>query len=262
MRYNKRSMSQSVLLTVIVVASVSLILISFSGNLSAKISKTGDIEACRLSVLAQAQTKTVGVSPISLDCERRKLVFYDDKVEINGKKTRISNYDKNKKELDEDIVNKAVAEELRTCWYKMGEGELDVFRQHVFGTGETACTLCTEIEFDESVKQDKFEALLDFLKGNYIPNSDISYFDFLIRSQRDQYLFGKIPWSQWSPWSYGTTDKIDYSSYFEKDKKYVIYFLGWKPAWLEEKTGAATSAYYIGLGEPEKAADECRRLVN
>jgi len=155
----------------------------------------------------------------------------------------------------------------------MGEGTVDAFRQNII-KGENVCTICAEINFDNSVKQNEFWGLVKYLKTEKIPNSRDYYIDYLIKSQRNIYLelplIGLLPWTQYGPWGNGTTNikeiegdkKKPSTTTFDTSKDYVIYFLGFKPGIFNDKLGAFSSAYYIGLGGPEKAAEECKRLVN
>ena len=277
---NKKGIGFYTLAVLLILLAILLIFLPFTSNLVGVLKKGGDVEACRLSVLAQSQIKLAGSSPVSLNCDRRQVKFYNNKIEINGKKDPKYDF----KQLDSSVVNKAVAEELRMCWYMMGEGELNVFQQQlseatiVGFTGENVCNICSEISFDKSVDRTKqFTGLVDYLKGNKIPNQDAYYFDYLIKSQRDKYLlWGIVPWTQYTPWSWGTTDKIsdsleeDLKKYqetgtyteFNPDERYIVYFLAWKPSWLKEKLRSSTSAYYIGLASPGKVVSGCRMLVN
>lgn len=247
------------LIEIILIIVVAFILIGGAQQLVGILKKGSDFETCRLSILAQAQTKLGGSSFVPLKCERRKVEIFKDKVEINGRKESKYEFE----ELDENVVNKVVAEELRLCWYMAGEGKVNVFEQDISSGGENVCLICSEINFDKNVDRSRqFTGLLDYLKGNKIPDKDIQYFDYLINSQRNLYLlWGRIPWTQYNPWWYGTTDNVDYTS-FDQTQRYVVYFLAWKPDWLNEKLRTYTSAYYIGLGKPEKITKDCRRLVN
>ena len=132
------------LATIILVLVVAFILLNWAGTFASILKKGSDIEVCRLSVLAQAQTKLLGQTPVSLKCSRRQVKLFNDKIEINGKKE--SKYEF--KEVDDNIVNKLIAEELRLCWYMMGEGEINVFRQNIIVNTDTVCVVCAEISFD------------------------------------------------------------------------------------------------------------------
>ena len=211
---------------------------------------------------AFAKKETVGLGVSKIDCPRSKVVFYDDKVTINDKE--VEEFSK----LTNDLVNSYVAEELRKCWYKTGEGELDIFKYEGVVVPETytVCLVCSEIIFDKEAKQGSYDGLIEYLNGNELSlkgeAEKISYFDYLVRKQRNLYLlYGKIPWTQWAPWSYGTTNKISEEG-FDVKNKYYIYYMAWKPTWLNEKIKAFTSAQYIGLGTIEKLSTDCSYLYN
>ncbi len=275
---SKRSLAYSQLAVIILILVATFILLNWAGLFSNLIKKGGDIEVCRLSVWAQAQTKLMGSTPLKLNCDRRQVEFYNEKVEINGKEEAKFEF----KQLSNDIVSKVIAEELRLCWYMMGEGETDVFEQAMLiGNPQSVCAICSEIIFDDKIDRNKkFAGLIDYLKSNKIQGKDMFYFDYLVRSQRNRYLlWGNIAWSQYTPWGWGTTNNLpqkaagensesnlknynNHGDLFDPQKTYVIYFLSHKPNWAIEKTRAVTSSYYIGLGEPSKAAIECERLVN
>lgn len=276
---SKKALGMGTLAILIISLAVLFTLGFFSDAIAGIITGKGDIETCRLSVLAQAQTKVLGEALVNLKCPRRQVTIFEDKVEINDKKS--GNY--KFQELSNDAVNRVIAEELRSCWYKMGEGEVDVFQQEVYGFNENVCVICSEIDFDKKIDQTKkFTGLLDYLKSNKIPGGKANYFDYLIRSQRNLYLlWGYIPWTHYTPWGLGTTDLITsdlsnvgnfeenlqkYSktkdSEFRTNQNYVVYFLGFKPPWANELIKATKSAYYIGLGTPDKLTKECSRLQN
>lgn len=262
-KMNKKADAHTLVALLILILG-ALILFSFSGKLTNLLKEDADIETCRLSVLAQAQTRKtpgIGISTpgtlIPLDCPRRSLKIFEDKVEINGKKSNKYEF----KKLTADEMNRIAAEELRLCWYKMAEGNKNIFEQSYLIEFKTdTCLICSEIEFDKNIKNGPFEGLVDYLKSNKIPKGDVSYFYYLVKPQSDTYIF-YLPWTQWNPWLYGTSNQFTETN-FNPRNKYVIYFLAFKPGWLPETAKAVTSAYYIGLGNEEKLKEECSTLVN
>lgn len=242
----------------------ALILLTFGYSLANQLKEDTDIETCRLSVLAQAELRKVPVIGISspktivpLDCPRRKIKIFEDKVEIDKKKLKRYKFN----QLNREDVNRILAEELRLCWYKMAEGTKDVFEYDWLVSLKNVCLICAEIEFDKELNEQSFDGLLDYLKSNNLPKSDITYFNYLIRNQRDRYL-GYLPWSQyWTPWSWGTTNEIDKGS-ISTIEKYYIYFLAYKPDFFNTNIKAYTQAYYIGLGNGNKLTGECNEQVN
>lgn len=260
---NKKAVSPEMLVVLLVFVIGAMILTAYSITYASQLKEDSDIETCKLSVLAQSQTRKlplVGSTPqtiIPLDCPRRILKIFEDRVELNGKKTKKYDFEK----LSADEANRIIAEELRLCWYKMVEGNRDVFENSYLFGGENVCLICSEIEFDDKVKGE-FLGLLDYLKSRKIPRSDLSYFDYLIRSQKNLYLlWGNAPWTQYTPWGYGSTQKFAEDK-LNTNQRYSIYFLAYKPSWLYQFIRAYTSAYYIGLGKEDKLTDECSILVN
>ncbi|MBI2657822.1 hypothetical protein HYX08_03970 [Candidatus Woesearchaeota archaeon] len=257
---NKRGVEPQVLVVLIIVMAGALILFSFAYSTAGQLKENADVDTCRLSVLAQAQTKFFGKSVVKLDCPRRNIKIFENKVELNGKTSKKYSFGK----LTQEEVNKIAAEELRLCWYKMAEGNRNVLEQSIFFSDSKyyQCLICSEIEFDEKLRGRMFEGLDDYLKSSKIPNEAISYFEYLIRSQRNLYLlWGGIGWTQYTPYGHGKTGKID-DQKFDTNSRYLIYFLAMKPTWLVEQTEAYTSAYYIGLGKQDKIREECDILMN
>ena len=262
---NKKAMSETMVILLIFVLG-AIILFNFSGKLSTFFKEDSDIETCRLSVLAQSQTRNIPVvnvgtpgTIVPLDCPRRILKVFEDKVEIKDKKSTKYKF----KKLSEDDINNLVAEELRLCWYRMAEGKRNIFENSwIFGDPYT-CLICSEIQFDDELKGKSYGGLLEYLKSRKIPKSDISYFAYLIRSQNNIHLlWGRLPWAQWTPWGYGTTDKIDKDDKINTNDKYSIYFIAYKPSFASQVTKAYTQSSYIGLKIEEKLTEECHIQVN
>src|SRR3989338_2056864 len=87
---SKKALGMGTLAVLIISLAVLFTLGFFSDAIAGIITGKGDIETCRLSVLAQSQTKFLGglvESPISLKCPRIHITFFENKVEINGKKS-------------------------------------------------------------------------------------------------------------------------------------------------------------------------------
>ena len=256
---NKKAVMDTLAIILIFVIAAFILLV-FADDLADLFKGTTDIEICRLSVLAQAKTRTfLGVdSPktiIPLECPRRILKVYENKVELNGKKT--SEYDI--KKLTADDVNHIVAEELRLCWWKMAEGKQNVFEESVlFGTDRT-CLICAEVNFDEKLKGKYYNGINEYLRTKQIPESKITYFQYLVRDQN--HPAAGIPWSQYTPLGSVQTGKI-YESGFSSNEKYNIYFLAYKPPRALEFIGAYPSIYYIGLAKEEQIEKECDISVN
>ena len=253
---------QTVLLVILVAAALVM-----SGGAIAFVKyfkESGDIEACRLAVLAHSKLKTFGTSPLSADCPRRDVGFFTNKVEINGKKSKDYTFSK----LSEDAVNRVVADEMASCWYKMGEGNVDVFDQDFVYDIKKVCLICAEVRFDSDMADNSFANLDNFMKKNTPLGSGTTYSNYLTQGQRDKYITlgygaGSIPYSQYfGGWRDGSTNLVQEDQKFSTKESYVIYFLASKPDWFSEKVAAFTPAYYIGVGKPSKLSRECNLLVN
>ena len=262
---DKKAVSINVVVVLLIFVLGAMVLYSFAGKLGNIFKEDADTETCRLSILAQAQTRKIPVIGIDapgtlmpLDCPRRNLKIFENKVEIDGKKS--AKYDF--KKLTNDEVNKIFAEELRLCWYMTGEGNRNIFETgYIFGNYYT-CLICAEIEFDKALKEKSYGGLVEYLKSMKIPRGETTYFDYLIRSQRDKnFLWGTVPYTQYTPWGLGDTGKLSSES-INSDGKYLAYFMIYKPSFFAHYTGAFTQAYYIGSGKEEKLKEECDALVN
>lgn len=261
---NKKAVSPEMMVILLVFVIGAMILLVTSYTIAGILKEDTDIETCRLSVLAQAQLRKVPVVGVStpgtivpLDCPSRRLKIFENKLDIDGKESKRYYF----KKLSSDELNHIIAEELRLCWYQMVEGTKDIFEYDLI-SAQSVCLICSEVEFDEKLKGNSYEGLLDYLKSRKIPKADVTYFNYLIRSQRNRYfLWGNVPWTQYSPWGYGTTQRFSEDK-FIASQKYYIYFLAHKPAFLSQISGAYTQAFYIGLGKEEKLKDECSILMN
>ncbi len=253
----KAEMMFTTLVAVFILVLGALVLFKYAGDLKSILTEDADIETCRLSVLAQSQMKALGKSVVPLDCPRRNLKIYSNKVEINGKKS--SKYEF--KEISTEDINFIFAEELRSCWYKMTEGNRDIFENSIFYGVDNTCLICSEIEFNDNLKGKTFLGLSLYLKSTKIPKTAVSYQDYLERPQRNLYLLNQIPWTQYLPWGIGTTGRI-FEDKISSDDKYLVYFLAYKPAAFAETTKALSIAYYIGLYKENGLKDQCSILVN
>ena len=87
---NKKSMSDTLVVVLIFVIG-AIILLSFGSSVASKLKEDSDIETCRLSVLAQAQTrKPIGMAALPktytpLDCPRRSLKIFENNSLKDGK---------------------------------------------------------------------------------------------------------------------------------------------------------------------------------
>lgn len=210
----------SAIVIMILVVIVALGLFAFGQKIFTKQTGEGEIETCRLSVLSQAETEVGIKSPLSLDCKRRYVDIYDTKVKLGvdpDKTNTINIYEngekkKSFKELNSDIVNYVIAEEMRICWYEFDEAKTDIFPNEdptlaivQLGATDKTCFICSQINFDDSIKNNKFTDLLAYLKKTYVKDKKYTYNEYL-----------NMPSLSEKSWDELTQDKLINTDYFEK----------------------------------------------
>jgi hypothetical protein len=234
---NSRAVMSSSLVQILVALFVlAAVLIYIITSVTAK----ADREVCKASVLGQAMAINApgGEKLITPDCKTYNVVFFNDRVEINGKPAKV--YDERKADftkkfngLTDQIVNRVLAEEMRGCWYQFLEGNRKIFSSGGLIGGGTQvpyrCFLCDEIRFDKvTVAQEEFTGLYDYMQLKEMPSTTMTYYDYLVDSPRicESYE-GKICWEEYfkdeiatkSGWE--TPDQIS----FRKDTDYSLLFI-------------------------------------
>jgi len=98
-------------------------------------------------------------------------------------------------------------------------GETYVFNQELLKS-DNICIVCSEISFDINVEGKKFSALEDYLKSFKIPNDDVTYFDYITKSQDSYYQ----AWNTiYTPFSYpDDTSRIDQDS-IDTDQESIVF---------------------------------------
>lgn len=216
------------LIKIILLAVAFILLLALTYLFFVKANNQGNVEACKLNVLAQDTTKTPGLtgtgSGLSLTkCNKNYVYFSDTKVETgwdpdsvkasevfyNGKKV------KRFAELNDYIVNQVIAEEMRKCFYQMGEGKVAVFNSNVFKS-QNVCFVCSEIVFRPDVPQDtEFVGFIEYLKKTSYDakGSKLSYYEYF-----DQPGISNISWSSVMPLI------MDEHSTIKPDQTYSVIF--------------------------------------
>jgi hypothetical protein len=186
------------LTSIIVVLLIFVALVIVYLKVNASLSQKADREVCRASVLAQVAGMSVLTSvgeSIDLSCKTYNVVFFNDRVEINGKKINV--YDSRTKSsvkkfsgLTDEIVNEVTAEELRWCWYQFLEGN----KRKMFTAKNLIsanldrpelCFLCDEVSFDQpSVKKESFSGFYQYTKDTKMPLSNMTYYEYYAEQPR------------------------------------------------------------------------------
>jgi len=271
MRKKNRAQLAHTATLILIVASAIVILI-FITKFTSKATFDEAINTCRFSVMAQVASElrpgiTGAKSPFDIDCERRYIRFYNTKVELglnpNNMKLREVNFNgqdvKRFKTLTDSIVDEVIAEELRVCKYQFGDGKVDVFaNDDPFWVSKSICFVCSEIEFEDTVKQEEFKTLVDYTKKTTFDDTGTSYYEYLTETSRT----GNIVWAQ-PTYEASTilsllriTVSQEYSNLeLSKSKKYYIYFTKLKPA--KADMARWTDGYWVAIIPAEDIKDYC-----
>ncbi|MCB9362478.1 hypothetical protein H6504_03500 [Candidatus Woesearchaeota archaeon] len=152
----------------ILLLAAAVVLIGFVGMFVANTVKGESIEACRLSFLAASYDFTGEV--LDFDCPIREV--------------SISKRDIYKGEdLKENTLNRILAEELRICNYMTAEAKHYPFDSELFSQN-TACIICADISFDESISEDGRYTIYshdvnEYLKSTILPKGTQTYAEYL-----------------------------------------------------------------------------------
>jgi hypothetical protein len=283
MKIKKRGALETSSLTKIILAlAFFVVVVIFFSNALNLFGKAADDQKCRLTVLAQ-QLKPTGTSLISLSCPRHNLNVSENGVRIlQNDKWKPMTVFETPLAKDPKQFYKLAADEMADCWYKMGEGKVNVFNKD-FGTGyyRNTCIICSSINFDRSpdLPLGTIDDFKKYLENNYYTKNgkNVKYYDYMLM----QYP------SQLSPSLIDLYIKADNSIYihgFDTDKNlntkdsYVIFFKALKFTKVSEEFGDMAEKitsddekksflrfndnYYIFFAKPEEVAKKCGILIN
>jgi hypothetical protein len=256
---------------IIIVLIVAIILITAVYIIYAQLMARGDLETCRVSVLAQAESKAIPslskglTSPFSISCKKRYVKFFSNRVEegtapdatkpmqinYNGKLT------KNIPGLTPFVVNQVIAEEMRICYYEFGEGQAQVFNN---GIASDVCYTCSEISFDD--KSQEYPGFIDYLNKTYIKNEQMTYYDYFNKPSLSSVTWQMTMQTLFKKYQY------DYNK-FSSSQNYAVVFVKsdqrWK-VWLYQFwSGFNTEAdneYSVQVLPVDKLSYVCDYEVN
>ena len=200
---NKSAQGYRPVVTLRIVLAVALVLIGVALNFVKIFNKTGDIETCRLSLISVSSTRIdTPAGDISLiekiSCPAHKLLFdinhvflsvdnkkskmlvkYNDKLttefdylkDVNNNKSLAAKYDK--------IVDKVVADQMVSCWYKTLKNKR-IFSERLF-SGNNVCMVCAEFSFSKRLSNVyQYNGDLQYyMATEYVPEKSVTYADFL-----------------------------------------------------------------------------------
>jgi hypothetical protein len=178
----KKAMSEQTLMYVLLFIVAMLVVGFIALKIVDVLTSQGDTESCRLSVLAADK------SPVetSLQCSRKQVVLYPNYYTVDGDTQQYSSEDY------ATAVKYVFANEMKECWYKMGEGKLNVFSSLGFSAMKIkkGCLVCSHISFEEPTIND-IGNLYEYLQDTKIPTTlttfqDTTYFDYMYSSPKEK----------------------------------------------------------------------------
>lgn len=170
--------TQQIVILIVLIISFAVILY-FIFRLSP--AQTADKEVCHNSVIMKKSALVVkGSAP--LNCRRSYVCLTQD-----GTCEGLSNPIVISAKTKEDVYN-AVAGQMSDCWWMFGEGKIDYVGGDL--THNNYCSICSQVLFDDSLKNiDEFkdgniskEEIYKYMANTKMPNSDITYLDYIFRA--------------------------------------------------------------------------------
>lgn len=224
---NKKAAAQlEFLIALILLLVITFVMIHFFDKTAEVAEKTSTATTCRSTIELNAIGHISGMQ------------LYDA-VKCPIEYTKID-------ETDPDKLKKTIADSLASCWYRMGQGEYEVFPTPVMKT--QYCVICNVMEFN---REQKVTGIVSYMNQNYVPllytnGETISYTDYLQNFHSDPSL--ALLYTQETRDTLDTKDP--YATIFLYGKKgYVNKFWG---GVIGAGAGFATGAVLImsGVGAP------------
>jgi hypothetical protein len=208
------------LVAIILVIAAAIILLGLTGMIVNIIKGSGSEAACTASAQLSSATRVAGIETVSLNCpmELKEITMDDLSAETSKAEKELNRIKSDgqikvkyfegtgSKILREFALDKKVAEEMRACWQKLGEGNLNLFNawynplkkgEHPWydliqiKTPPITCVICSRIKFDKEI-QDTYPdvtSIDEWLKINTVPQRGITYYDYLLDDVHDEILF-------------------------------------------------------------------------
>src|SRR3989338_1705019 len=176
--------AQKVTMGLLILVMIVLVLAFFSARVFDWMTSKGDVESCRLSVVASGKISDVslGISTLDLECPRKTIVLSPESYTVDESEKDYASEDE---EDYSENVKQVFADEMRECWYKMGEGEIDMFDDNIVYGFDDICIVCNHIEF-ENPSEESVGNLAMYIQETTIPLSvqqqeGITYYDYIYR---------------------------------------------------------------------------------
>lgn len=189
-RSKRAELTTTQIVTLIILVTSFVIILFFVFRLNLQTENTRQI--CRNSVNLRGSS-ALGGDAASLNCKTLDVCITKD-GECEGVGV---NFDLTYKVKDKNEVYSALAEEMASCWWQFGAGEIDYIGSEAFG-GKNYCSLCSNVRFDESLKEifpdgeiDKDDFYKNYLKDTKMPGQEETYSEYLLGLKDPSSLIGQ-----------------------------------------------------------------------
>jgi len=226
--FNKKSQMGGKELAQLIFAIETLIfLVYWMTDLGEFIKTSSENEICRTSAALKTKTKgPLGTeSPLGLHCK------------INDFKSDA---------LSKEEVKFEIAQEMYSCWYQYGEGNLDFYGSWDMGSSDTHCLICSRIGFDDDVEELTFGEFGSYL-NTPLPGKDETFAEYFTQTPNAKIQIGPKPGEGTSSASVMDLDKGVYvvfrvNKYNEDNQAIASLFTG------EEEDLSYTTTGVVGAG--------------
>ena len=192
---NKKGDLMETLVKIILILLVGGILLFVVVEVKNWLSKTVEVEKCRISVLAAANLR-VGPNEFidKISCNPSTLEFTaKGSKRLQGNEKEIVKYEDDSIEKVWEGTVRGIADEMYTCWYQFGQGKVNPFPSNEL-KGEAYCFVCSQMSFTPQLAE-KFEGQIDyaffkaFIDTNKISSaSETTYADYFSYSWYEDIL--------------------------------------------------------------------------
>ena len=156
--------TEQIVLLIILIASFAVILFFL---LKLNLGQETDTEICHNSVVTRG-TSIIPTDALPLKCKKQYVC-----ISLDGSCEAMTKPDDLIKVKTEEDVYKALAEDMADCWWMFGEGKVNYAGSEV--DPKLYCSLCSQIAFDDSVKN---------LFGNQDSFDKKNLYDYLAKTKR------------------------------------------------------------------------------
>jgi len=189
---------QIVLLIILLVSFAVILFLLFRLNFG----KESDSEICHNSVVTRGSS-VIPADATPLKCSRAYICLTKDGSCEEMTKPEI------KKVKTEEEIYRVLADEIANCWWMFGEGKVDYVGKD-FIKRDNYCSICSQIAFDDSLKDIKDEEgnsiftedkisqdeLYNYISVTPIPDKEINYAEYIfgtndVNSLKNQVLVGE-----------------------------------------------------------------------